>query len=273
MSRNRKSKVHSNGRNATNRGRFARLGHDLLKSPAYRSLTPNARALLVEIISMENQRNNGLLWLSESDAASRMGVGCPKVARKAFRELVDAGFIAMTKNAHWNITAGEGRARCWRLTWEFNVAQRKPATNEWQKFEPTDKAARIRMDRGLRALADYRKQLPQIQKWQGNLPDTIACQFIEQGDLPDTTRCDYEKAPFLEDIEQGDLPSHTAVTSMEDASGGWQCDERSKTGNLLAHWRNLRSARLERTEVVKPRPNKQETGPNIAVGPVNLVAV
>lgn len=72
MSR-RKTKMLANGRSANPQGRFAKLGHDLIRSPAYRSLNPNARALLVEIISLHNGKNNGMLWLSEDDAAKMMG--------------------------------------------------------------------------------------------------------------------------------------------------------------------------------------------------------
>ena len=156
--RNRpRNKVNVKGRDTGPRGRFARLDFGLLVSGAYRSLTPNARALLIELISLHTGQNNGKLWLSEVDAARRMGVADPKVARKAFIELTEAGFIAMTKDAHFNVKEGRGRARQWRLTWLFNNAQLKSATNEWQSFAASSNAANKRMDHGLRAIADYRK--------------------------------------------------------------------------------------------------------------------
>ena len=111
-----KAKVNHKGRNENETNRFARLPHFVLQSPAYRSLSTNARSLLMELISMDNGENNGKLWLSEIDAAHRMGVACPKVAHKAFAELICAGFIAVTKDRHWHIKTGVGRARSWRLT-------------------------------------------------------------------------------------------------------------------------------------------------------------
>jgi hypothetical protein len=217
--RNRKAKVSHNGRNEHETGRFGRLPHSLLQSAAYRSLSPNARVLLVELISMENGKNNGKLWLSEIDAAWRMGVSCPKVARNAFTELVAAGMIAITKDRHWHIKTGIGRARSWRLTWLFNYAERKPATNDWREYEHRDKASWRRMDRGLRALAAYRKEIAENRIWQGNSPDTslhiTRSQDTEQGDSPVTLPSDDEFAPFSSISEQGDSPQYTAVPAGE----------------------------------------------------------
>lgn len=213
--RNKKAKVRHDGRNDHETNRFARLPHSLLLSAAYRSLSPNARSLLVELISMENSKNNGKLWLSEIDAARRMGVSCPKVAHKAFLELREAGLIACTKDRHWHIKTGAGRARSWRLTWLFNCAERKPATNEWRDYQHSDKASFRRMDSGLRALSAYRKEQSENRIWQGNSPDTFidgaALDDIEQGNSPDTSQWDDEKPPFYPKDEQGNSPEYTAV--------------------------------------------------------------
>lgn len=211
----KKAKVRQDGRNANETNRFGRLPHFILQSASYRSVPTNARALLVEIISMENGNNNGKLWLSEIDAARRMGVSCPKVARKAFTDLIDAGLIACTKDRHWHIKTGIGRARSWRLTWLFNDAERKSASNEWRDFKHGDKAAWRRMDNGLRALAAYKKEQSENRIWQGDLPDTfIDCGNLdetEEGDLPDTLSRHNANAPFFPKDEQGDLPEYTAI--------------------------------------------------------------
>lgn len=210
--RNKGAKTLQNGRNATPTDRFTRLPHKLLISAAYRSLSPSARALLVELATMENAHNNGDLWLSERDAARRIGVSCQKVVRNAFSELVEAGFVAMTKNSHFNVKTGLGRARAWRLTWLFNVADRKSATNEWQSFLPKNNRAMRRMDAGLRALSDYRKEGVQKQNTEGKSPYTPSNDGTVEGDLPDTDNAAHGNPSCLGEVKQGDLPSHTAVT-------------------------------------------------------------
>ena len=216
--RNRKAKLLQNGRNEHETNRFARLPHSLLQSAAYRSLSPNARSLLMELISMETGKNNGKMWLSEADAARRMGVSCPKVAHKAFAELMAAGFIAITKDRHWHIKTGTGRARSWRLTWLFNCAERKSATDDWRKFEHPDKASWRRMDNGLRALSAYRKELSENRIWQGDLPDTSIARpksdTLKQGDMPHTPSHDNAFPPFYPKSEQGDMPEYIAVPSV-----------------------------------------------------------
>tara|TARA_R110002124_G_scaffold287223_1_gene471738 strand:- start:5474 stop:6235 length:762 start_codon:yes stop_codon:yes gene_type:complete len=153
----KKAKVLPNGRNAEPQSRFARFDHEILRSPAYCSLTPNARALLMQLEMMSNGSNNGSLWLSVRDAAARLGIANLGSATRAFNDLIEAGFIAMTKEAHFSIkSADTSRARCWRLTYYF-LPNFGPATNEWKNFIPTNKDAIRRMNAGLRAHADYRK--------------------------------------------------------------------------------------------------------------------
>src|SRR3546814_10003039 len=106
-------------------------------SAAYRSLTPNARALLVEMMAMENGQNNGSLWLSIRDAAARIGLVNKESVGKAFDELTAAGLIALTKEAHFSVKAAEtSRARCWRLTFLHwvGVGRSEEHTSELQSL-------------------------------------------------------------------------------------------------------------------------------------------
>ena len=162
-----RNKANATGRSMTSR--FARLDHRLLESAAYRSLSPNARAVLVELTRMDNGSNNGSLWLSVRDAAALMGVANTKTASAALGELQDMGFIVMTKDAHFRVKAADtSRARCWRLTWLAIPKQRGP-TNDYQQCEPTTKLARKRMERGLRTLKDYKRMASQNQNAVGEL--------------------------------------------------------------------------------------------------------
>jgi hypothetical protein len=156
MGRNRGNRPNKSGRNDGPRDPFTRLPHAVQTSGAFASLTPNARALLLEILSMHNGENNGSLWLSVIDAAHRMGMASKDSARAAFAELVGVGFLRMTKEAHWSVKASEtSRARCWRVT--FLHAAGTGVTDEWRTFVPATKAVQKRMERGLRVRNAYYK--------------------------------------------------------------------------------------------------------------------
>jgi hypothetical protein len=158
------NRVNATGRNMTSR--FVRLDYRILNSNAYRSLSPNARSLLVELAMLYNGDNNGSLYLSVRDAAHRMGLADLTAASRAFDELTRLGFIAMTQEAHFSVKAAEAlRARCWRLTWEAGPGRKLPSWEYLQREPEPQTTARKRMDRGLRALKVYRKA-----RDQGRLP-------------------------------------------------------------------------------------------------------
>jgi hypothetical protein len=138
--------------------RFVRLDYRLLTSNAYRSLSPNARSLLVELAMLYNGDNNGSLYLGVRDAAHRLGVADLTAASRAFDDLKALGFVQMTKDSHFSVKAADAaRARCWRLTWHPGPG-RKIATWDFMEREPEPKTtARKRMERGQKALKVYRK--------------------------------------------------------------------------------------------------------------------
>lgn len=138
-------------------GRFVRLPHQILQSEAYRSLDVTARALLTEIVMLDNGKNNGSLWLSVADGKDRLGIADARPVMRAFNDLTDRGLTSMTKEAHFTVKASEtSRARCWRITWQ--PWDGKPPTNEWREYSaPAQSKARKLVERGLRALARYRK--------------------------------------------------------------------------------------------------------------------
>lgn len=78
------------GRSTTER--FVSLPHFLLRSPAWRSLSPVARCVFIELAILYNGSNNGRLGLSARVASER--VGCSKdTAAKAIAELRAKGFV------------------------------------------------------------------------------------------------------------------------------------------------------------------------------------
>lgn len=139
--------------------RFARLPHAVLESVAYRSLSCTARALLIELVSMENGRNNGIgLFLSVRDAADQLGLSDLTAASRAFKELEVMGLIAKTAEAHFAIKASAGsRARYWRLTWEA-VAGRIGPTRDFETRKPLPRTrASKRSELGNAALRRWKR--------------------------------------------------------------------------------------------------------------------
>lgn len=95
-------------------GRFAALPHDVLDSPGYRDTTPAARAVLLELIRIENGRNNGAIALSVRDAAERCNIG-RDTASRALQDLEDAGLIELVEKGCFR--HHHRLASTYRLTW------------------------------------------------------------------------------------------------------------------------------------------------------------
>jgi hypothetical protein len=73
----------------------------MLKSAAWRSLSPVARSIFIEVAAIYNGSNNGRLALSVRDAAER--VCCSKTtAARAFAELTQTGFIDLCSRGHFD---------------------------------------------------------------------------------------------------------------------------------------------------------------------------
>lgn len=114
-----------------------RLHHWELNSPAFRSLSLGARALLVELKALFMGTNNGELFLSVREAGRRLGVG-KNLAERCFRQLEDRGFIRpnRTGSFNWKGGARRGAATTWILT-EFGFAGAIP-TKDFMRWRPRD---------------------------------------------------------------------------------------------------------------------------------------
>src|SRR5215213_10323914 len=90
-----------NARGRSTTERFVSLPHYMLRSPAWRSLSPAARSVFIELAAIYNGSNNGRLALSARDAAE--AVGCSKdTAARASVELVAKGFIECSSRGHFD---------------------------------------------------------------------------------------------------------------------------------------------------------------------------
>jgi DNA-binding transcriptional MocR family regulator len=122
-----------NGRSAGAR-RFVMLEHDLLESPAWKSLRPVERALYVAIVQRFNGFNNGDISLSCREAALDLGTGKGTIST-AYGVLLKRGFIEVTKGSAFNMKTKV--AARYRLTSHpvDHGNKRMPATNEWKRWK------------------------------------------------------------------------------------------------------------------------------------------
>ena len=69
-------------------GTFSLIRHDVVKSPAFRSLTPAARSIWLELLLRFKGYNNGDIPLSCREVERLVGIS-KNTASKAFQELQD----------------------------------------------------------------------------------------------------------------------------------------------------------------------------------------
>lgn len=124
-------RMNAKGRNK--HATFVMLRHDIMDSPAYRSLSPVARCIHAEIRRRFNGHNNGDIPLSCREAAELCNIS-PNTASAGFDQLMDRGFIKVGEEAGFNQKGGR-RSRRWILTEESCMNQRP--TNDWRKWKPT----------------------------------------------------------------------------------------------------------------------------------------
>lgn len=95
--------------------RHVRLYYYLLTSPAWKSLTSNARAIYVEMAMRYagHGTNNGRLSYSIGEACRALRIGRATACR-AIKELVDRGFIVVAKRGAFSLKLRH--ATEWRLT-------------------------------------------------------------------------------------------------------------------------------------------------------------
>lgn len=116
-----RKRIDAKGRNSAAVGRaesFLMMRRSLWQSPLVSALSPSARALMIELLSMFTGGNNGRLFLSLHDATDRLGFSDWRAAAAAFEELETVGLITMTLEAYFDVKTGiQPRARAWRLNW------------------------------------------------------------------------------------------------------------------------------------------------------------
>jgi hypothetical protein len=118
------AKRHSNG----SAERFVALHHWMLKSPAWRALSPNGKAVLLHVWERHNGSNNGQIVYGVREAKV-IGL-TPHPAARALAELVELGFLRVTRSSSFDLKTKE--ARVWALTAE--PIDDRPGTKEFMRW-------------------------------------------------------------------------------------------------------------------------------------------
>ena len=223
MARKKGSRANATGRNDLTE-RFVHLPHKVLRSAAYRSLGVVARALLVDLTMLDWGKNNGSIYMSLRDATDRLGLSDHHSVSAAFDELIDRGFVRCTKEAHFSVKAADhSRARCWCLTWLAAPCLKKPATNEWQSYDPpAGSRQRKRAERGQRALKRYYRawtshRMPVVESPAQARLTSAAPPEPEVDSTTEKSRNGGKQPLFVEVVST----AHTAVTTIRRPSGEW----------------------------------------------------
>jgi hypothetical protein len=122
-------RVNRKGRNIAAGDQYFPLSYAMARSTAFRRLSGPALKVFIEVRTRFNGGNNGELTLSLDEAASKLGIG-KGTAQRAFAELVDKGFIRMTRKGQW---FGR-RATAWRVTDKGGDGE--APTNDWRTWQP-----------------------------------------------------------------------------------------------------------------------------------------
>ncbi len=109
------------------------LPHYMMKCPAWRMMSPNSKALLIEVWMRHNGSNNGEISYSVREAED---IGLSRsVAARCFDELVEHGFLRVSRGAGFD---QKRMARLWTLTAE-PVGEAR-ATKDYMSWVPSGDA-------------------------------------------------------------------------------------------------------------------------------------
>lgn len=159
-----KPRTDATGRNPDrvgSEGRYLSLRRSIWHSPQISALSPNARSLMIELLSIFNGSNNGSIFLSIRDATERLGFSDHHSAGNAFRELEAVGMVSNTVAGSFRIKSGRGSlARAWRLNWLGDDGKRVgPDVLPPLDLAILDKTAKARLTRRQTALKRFAKDL------------------------------------------------------------------------------------------------------------------
>ncbi len=129
-----RAKVNATGRNTVER--FVLVPHYMLSAPAWKTMTSNAKALMMDVWRRHNGFNNGEISYAVREA-KEIGLSIATTAR-AFQELVERGFLKIARASAFTVKTR--KARTWILTAERYRGS--PATKEFMRWPLESKSAK-----------------------------------------------------------------------------------------------------------------------------------
>jgi hypothetical protein len=149
-----------------------------MKTPAWQSLPAGPRALLVELYGLWDGANNGQLFLSVREAATRLHVS-PNTVASWFDMLLDRGFIKVAQRGAFSMKIRN--ATTWILT-EHPIGGALP-TKEFARWRPADDERKpISRRGGFRWKGSTRPQ-GEIQKPVSNIDTDGIKDCVKDADL------------------------------------------------------------------------------------------
>lgn len=129
-------RTNQKGRSKYKPGGYVKLDGYMLDSESWKALTPYARVVYIVLKRRFRNRgngktNNGYISMSRREAAAETGFS-ESAMRNAFPDLIDKGFIKITRDSSFNMK--DTRAREFALT-EFSIGDRLP-TKEFLRWLP-----------------------------------------------------------------------------------------------------------------------------------------
>lgn len=104
---------------------YIKLPYSMTRSSAWRGLSGTAIKVLIELKCRFNGYNNGDLSLSMDEAARLLGMS-KSTAQRAFGELVDKGFLIVSRKGQWY-----GRLATTYIATDKSLRGQIP-TNDWR---------------------------------------------------------------------------------------------------------------------------------------------
>jgi hypothetical protein len=106
-----------------------------MELPAWRTLTPDARALLIELRALYRPSEANVVFLSIREAVARLGM-CQKRVQTAFGVLLDRGWIVL--DTPGGFSRKNRVATTYRLTNEASASPGAVPTKEYTRWPPPE---------------------------------------------------------------------------------------------------------------------------------------
>jgi hypothetical protein len=123
---------------------FIQLFHWMVDMPAWHSLSARAVVAYLELARRYNGTNNGSLHLSARELAQAWDWS-KGAASYAIKELVEKGFIEITRASGFNMKDRKRQAAEYRLTVFFCDRTRRPASKTFTKWRPPENISRFKI--------------------------------------------------------------------------------------------------------------------------------